>query len=402
MKKTIFAAAAAAAALVAGTSANANATFNLIDYNGSVAGTPAEQGFRIATAYWSSVLTSDVTINLEIGYNALAPNVIGSTGSTKANVGAAAVYQQLGVTGNSALDAQAVSNLGPLVGGGITMITSGYDTDATKLGIDVTKKAYDADGSANNTTLGVNTATAKALGFTFGTPPARDAQVNFSSNFSFDFNPSDGLTAGQMDFIGVAIHEIGHALGFVSGVDIYDNPANVNLPNVNANGSPGLFSTLDLFRYSTDPTNVAPGTGPVRDLAVGSPAYFSIDGGATQLFGASLFSTGRNYGDGQQASHFKDLGGCSGQLGIMDPNFCYAQMGEVTALDIAAFDALGWNVSFDVLANSGYKITSAEIYRMFTAEAAVPEAATWAQMIAGFGLIGGAVRRRNGRKALAA
>ena len=60
--------------------------------------------------------------------------------------------------------------------------------------------------------------------------------------------------------------------------------------------------------------------------------------------------------------------------------------------DIAAFDALGWNVSFDVLANSGYKITSADIYRRFAAS--VPEPATWAMLIAGFGMVGAAVRRR--------
>ena len=35
-----------------------------------------------------------------------------------------------------------------------------------------------------------------------------DAEIQFSTTFAFDFNPFDGVSAGQYDFIGVAIHEI--------------------------------------------------------------------------------------------------------------------------------------------------------------------------------------------------
>ncbi|WP_188658077.1 NF038122 family metalloprotease [Sphingomonas metalli] len=382
-----------AAALTAACCASPAAalTFDLVDYNGSVRGTPAEQGFRIATQYWSSVLTNDVTVRLEIGYNALAAGVIGSTGSTRYGVTTADIYEQLAVTGNSRLDAIARDNMMPLTyAGGLQAITSGYRDATTKVGIDTTTRVFDADDSANNLTMGVNGATLKALGYTGFNPLSRDAQVNFSSNFAFDFDPSDGITAGRMDFIGVAIHEIGHALGFTSGVDIYDNPANAA---ANINGSNYIFTTLDLFRYSQDPTNALSGDAPVLDLAVGSPAYFSIDGGRTQLFGNSLFSTGRNFGDRQQASHFKDLGGCTNQIGIMDPNFCYAQMGEITATDLAAFDAMGWNLNFDVLANPNYLATSASIFASF-----VPEPQSWALMITGFAMMGAALRARPRRR----
>ncbi len=196
--------------------------------------------------------------------------------------------------------------------------------------------------------------------------------MQFSSNFGFDFDPTDGVNPNTFDFIGVAIHEIGHALGFVSGVDYYDAYGRPNGPgrtqaNFNFNTT-SWFSALDMFRYSTDVNNIAPGTGPVLDLSVtraatiaaGGNPYFSIDGGLTQLFGDSRFATGYYNGDGDQASHWKDAPGCSGQIGIMDPTFCYQQTGEVSALDIAAFDAMGWNVSFDVIANSGYKRTSSQ------------------------------------------
>ena len=367
---------------------------NLIDVNNRVKGTAAEKGFAEAAKFWEYMLTDNVTVNLEVDFAPLATGVIGSTGSTRFGVSTASAYQQLAATGKTSLDAVAVANLSQLTAaGGLQMITSGYDNDATKIGIDVTKRVFDNDNTANNTTMGVNSAVLKALGYNVPMTQV-DGRVTFSSNFGFDFDTSDGVTNNQFDFVGVAIHEIGHALGFTSGVDIYDNPANVNNNNVNANGSSFLFTTLDLFRYSNDPTGVAPGNGPVLDFAVGSPGYFSIDGGASQFNGNSLMSTGRNFGDGRQASHFKDAAGCTGQIGIMDPTFCFGQLGEYTGTDLAAFDAMGWNLRFDVLRNKDFLATTVDVQRL----AAVPEPATWAMLIAGFGLVGFTMRRAQRRQ----
>jgi hypothetical protein len=389
---------AAAIACLMPTAANA-VTINLFDTNGRVAGTAAEKGFREAAAFWEYMLKDNITINLGVDYAALSAGVIGSTGSTRGTVATSQVYAAIAGDAKSALDTTAVANLSPLSAvGGISMITSGYDTDATRAGIDVTKRAWDNDNSANNLFLGVNTANLKALGYTINyganNPNQLDGNVTFSSNFAFDFDASDGIAANQMDFVGVAIHEIGHALGFTSGVDVYDNPANVNLNNVNANGAAGIFSALDLFRYSNDPTGVAPGTGPVLDFAVNSPAYFSIDGGASQFNGRSLMSTGRNYGDGRQASHFKDSATCSGQIGIMDPTFCFGQMGEISGTDLAAFDAMGWDIRFDVLRNKDFMLTTVGVQAL----AAVPEPTTWAMLIAGFGMVGFTMRRAQRRQ----
>ena len=65
-------------------------------------------------------------------------------------------------------------------------------------------------------------ANAKALGIVPGDAPGIDATITFNSSVSFDFDPSDGITPGTTDIIGVATHEIGHAMGFVSGVDTVD------------------------------------------------------------------------------------------------------------------------------------------------------------------------------------
>ncbi len=74
-------------------------------------------------------------------------------------------------------------------------------------------------------------------------------------------------------------------------------------------------------------------------------------------------------------------------------------MQEVTALDMSAYDAIGWDVSFDTLANSGYRKSNAQLYREMTGT--VQEPATWAMMLTGFAAMGAALRRRRRHVALA-
>ncbi|MFH7813512.1 NF038122 family metalloprotease, partial [Acetobacter lovaniensis] len=75
-----------------------------------------------------------------------------------------------------------------------------------------------------------------------------DGSITFSSAFAFDFDPTDGIEANSFDFIGVAIHEIGHALGFVSGVDTYDGRTSPGSTNLSSLEGSVVASQLDLFR----------------------------------------------------------------------------------------------------------------------------------------------------------
>ena len=374
--KFVRTAIAMAAALTA--AASQAATINLVDLGG-VTGSQAEQGFRIAANYWGSMFTNDVTINLGVGFSALGSGIIGSTGSTRQDFAVSAWEAGiLNTRSNSMVDQMAVL---PALSaqGGISGLTVGVDGTGNN---NTTITASLNGSQIASQVLYLNTAVVKAVGGTVTNPTARDGNVTFSSNFAFDFNPTNGITAGQMDFIGVAIHEIGHALGFVSGVDFFDVYGKPNGPSAGTLGydlnDTSIFSALDMFRYS------APGT---LDLRTGGTKYFSINGGASALFGNS-FSTGRYNGDGQQASHWKDTAGCQVGNGIMDPTFCFAQMGTITGLDLAAFDAMGWNLSVNALTVAN--MTTAQIYA-----AAVPEPSAWALMLAGGVGIAGIARRRS-------
>ena len=287
-----------------------------------------------------------------------------------------------------------VSTLGPsfgavtFTGNAFNNAGNGYIDTATRI---------DNDGGVNNSTLAITKASAKALGLTVDVNgnainyATSDASITFSSNFTWDYNPTDGINSNDFDFIGVAIHEIGHALGFVSGVDSYD-ARTVASPTTNGAGNLEGFvvnSQLDLFRFS------APG---VIDWSTQNTPYLSFDRGANQVFGDSRFSQGTRFGDGRQASHFKDSPAGADQIGVMDPTSARGQMQEVTGQDLAAFDVIGWNFRGDTSTYGNYRYTTAAAYNSFLA--GVPEPSVWMQLILGFGVIGGSLRYRRRRTAL--
>jgi hypothetical protein len=164
---------------------------------------------------------------------------------------------------------------------------------------------------------------------------ATDATITFNSAFAFDYDNSNGVSPGTIDFETVAAHEIGHALGFISGVD------GVDLMKHAGTTGEMLITPLDLFRFrdgvaGKDPTTVAEFTNFPRFLDTGGVAI--ID----DLKVETSLGTGTHTGDGDEASHWKndDL---SGQLlGVMDGSIYGGQIHPITAADIRALDLIGY------------------------------------------------------------
>ncbi len=323
---------AAAVALAAGLASSANAlTFNL----SFIAGTSAQEqaSFTVAAAAWSAIFDDAVTVKLTVGTGNLGAGILAQAGSRRLSFTYGSARGALVADASNSFDALAAANLD--VGASAGMLINRTSNNPNGAG---SATAYvDNDGDANNSIVRMTAANARALGGIFGVGGVAggcadcDAFIQFSTNFTWDHDRSNGISATDFDFIGIAIHEIGHAMGFISGVDVLDG----NSPPVNGPFRDDQFtfvSPLDLFRWSADSTaaNVHDWTADRRDKC------FSIDRGATC---GPLFSNGTNFGDGRQASHWKDSLG----IGALDPTAARGELIQISENDIQAFDVIGWD-----------------------------------------------------------
>lgn len=328
-------------------------TFNFIPEAGTPQ--PAIDGFNAAGALWSNLFNDNVTVNIGVGFKALPAGTLGESSTTTQSYSYSQVYSALSRDRTSADDNTAVNSLA----NGASFPVLINRTANNPNGSGSATPYLDNNGDANNSTIAPSTANAKALGLRDNS--GTDANIAFNTAFTWDFNRGDGIAGGAFDFVGVAAHEIGHALGFNSGVDILDG--NSTNGRAYSDSTFAQASPLDLFRYSLESKNA----GAIDFTADTRSKYLSIDRGNTKI--ADL-STGANFGDGSQASHWLDNAG----LGILSPKLAAGSLLQISDNDRRALDVMGWNLAGNNPSNA-QQLLALNANNTFTgyADASVPE-----------------------------
>lgn len=314
-------------------------------------GTTAEQmlGFEMAGEFWSHYLKDNVTINLHVEMTDYLPeNVIGGAlPAIQDNVKYADYRNKLKLDRTSSVDSL-INNNQQNETDKFTAYFSGQYHD----------KGYKID---NNEYLNMTRANAKALGLVSARSTNLDGYIMMRNldgvndgnlnNIRWNHDYQSNLIAqNKLDFLSVAIHEIGHTLGFISGLDqanwlagqLNTNQGNEDDYYAKLIGKLNNATPLDMLRYSRDSYKMSGNGENWIDMSVGGNPYLSFTGSGGSA--VAYFATGETTnlgGDGSQASHWKRQ---DNALGIMDPVLGLGQKRVITNLDKQLFDGIGWNV----------------------------------------------------------
>ncbi len=295
-------------------------------------------GFEMAAAIWKKVLKDDITVTLEIHGVAQLENERAIGGAVPITVnqhyGVFKQYQAQDATSED--DRQASQNL-----------QEGNTTDFLVNGKVVARNSEMLLTSAQARALGMEEAIAVGNSTSGNNDWERDTVekgtldgrilINNSFDWGYNYTREDTAPTGKLDFLSMALHEIGHSLGFVSGMD-----GTIDVEE-QLSGSIQVkdFTVLDLFRHTEASKQIESIDGNLSSLTVGEAAYLSVDNGATNI---GDFATGTDRskgGDGSQASHWKRA---KEAMGIMDPTLAYDEFVGLSERDIRAMDILGWDV----------------------------------------------------------
>jgi hypothetical protein len=282
---------------------------------------PALVAIQRAAAQWSQAIADPITINIDADLTLLNPGVVSSATPRVLVGGYPLVRDAMAADGADEPD-DAIAAALPTLGEASFSLPPGF-----------------AFGQNMQSTK----ANIKALGFAalvdaqFG---PLDGTIRFNTDIGFDFDNSDGVGPGLVDFETAAAHEIGHVLGFISDLEFINQLMALGMTSQNI-----WPTTLDLYRFAdggaSDPATSAEFTTFPRSMIPSDSQVFDkIIGSGGELLEVPL-STGVAQGDGQPSSHWKD----NLALGVMDPTIAAEEIVNVGANDLRALDLMGYDIA---------------------------------------------------------
>ncbi len=182
-----------------------------------------------------------------------------------------------------------------------------------------------------------------------------DGGIVMSEQMDFDFNRSDGIEPGRVDFESVVVHEIGHVLGFLSATDRFTEDS-----------APATIAPtpMDLFRFRSlagpdNPRTPAGFESIRRELRPSTPAV--IDFVLEDGWGLPVQQYPVELGEpaiivppdivfepfvpfGYQASHWLDLDQFGQTIGVMAPTISPQTVVPISNVNLRAMDLIGYNV----------------------------------------------------------
>ncbi len=241
-----------------------------------------------AASYLESRFTDAITLNIVVGWGqvngtALGSTTLGASEGTLQRVTYSSLVAAVRADATSATDTSVVASL-------------------------------PATTPISRAIYWTTTGEAKALGLLTANNNAVDGYIGFSSTLPFTYDDSAGVASGTYDFNGTALHELTEVMGRM----LFTGTA--------TNGTTRSYTLFDLLHYS------APGT---RDLSGTTAGYFSVNGGNTSL---GAFNTDPSGDAGDWASSVRN--------DSFDAFSSGGVVNAVSANDLAALDAIGWNACY--------------------------------------------------------